>query len=232
MEPSTPTASRQRHTGDSDSIFLSLLIGIAWCIKQISRAVALATRSTWLYLSALRLLARPTASKADVQDFARLALHQDSAIALALPHQPLPRTVAPQNLPLHALTGTRKLLREIEEHNHTDAQDITQRLARSRPSPWSPLRWLLGGQLIVEGLFPRLHEALVQTVQGARQDALARKMQAISEEIYQLLEQGGKAEDRAGILIEQVRQAAASTHPTWRPVDDGIACTVMPPSRP
>lgn len=67
-------------------------------------------------------------------------------------------------------------------------------------------------------------------MQGARQDALARKMQAISEEIYQLLEQGGKAEDRAGILIEQVRQAAASTHPTWRPVDDGIACTVMQPS--
>lgn len=209
---------------------MSLLIGTAWCIQQISRAVSLAARSTWPYLSALRLLARPAPCTADVQDFARLAMHQDSALALALPPQPPPQPVAAHRLPLHALSGTRKLLREIEEHNHTDAQDITERLARTRPSPWSPLRWLLGGQLIVEGLFPRLHDALVQTVQAARQKALARKMQALSDEIDQILEQGGKAEDRAGTLIEEVRQAAAPTHPTWRPVDDGIACTVMPPS--
>lgn len=226
---SPPANQRQSEAGDTDSPLVFLLIGTAWCIKQIARAVSLAARSTLPYLSALRLLARPAPSSADLQDFTRVALQQDNALARAMPPQPLPPPVAAHSLPLHALSGTRKLLREIKEHHHTDAKDITERLARSRPSPWSPLRWLLGGQVIVEGLFPRLHEALVQTVQAARKEALARQMHGISDEIDQILEQGGKAEDRAGTLIEEVRKAAASTHPTWRPFDDGIACTVMPP---
>lgn len=149
---SPPAAPRQSEAGDSDSPLVFLLIGTAWCIKQIARAVSLAARSTWPYLSALRLLARPAPSSADLQDFTRVALHQDNALARAVPPQPMPPPVAAHSLPLHALSGTRKLLHEIKEHHHTDAQDITERLARSRPSPWSPLRWLLGGQLIVEGL--------------------------------------------------------------------------------
>jgi len=132
--------------------------------------------------------------------------------------------------PVEALLGARSLLTDIERNGLTDAQEISRRLSRVRPSPLSPLRWVLGVQLVIEWLFPKLHLALASRVDAVRLKALQLKKEAVASRIDAHLGRGGAAEAVVSTYIEDVRSAAGTGILTWRPADQGVQSIVMPPS--
>lgn len=138
--------------------------------------------------------------------------------------------LALSSAPVGSLLGARSLLTDIERHGLTDAQEISRRLSRVRPSPLSPLRWVLGGQLAIEWLFPKLHLALASRVNSMRLQALQIKKDSIASQIDAHLGRGSAAEAVVSAHIEDVRAAAGADFSTWRPADQGVRSIVMPPS--
>lgn len=145
--------------------------------------------------------------------------------------RPLPAvaTSRTQRLALGTLWGAKKLLLEVESGRLTDRAMVEQRLLRIAPSTLSLPRWILGGQLMVEALYPRLHAALAVMIGAARERALEAEIARVVSEIDAEISQGSHAEALAAAQLELLRQAAGSRHSTWRPADDGISCIVLPP---
>lgn len=144
-------------------------------------------------------------------------------------HPPSAAASRTQRLALGTLWGAKKLLLEVERGRLMDRSAVEERLLRVAPSPLSLPRWILGGQLFVEALYPRLHAALAAMVNAARDRALAAEIARVVSEIDAEISQGSHAEALAAAQLDLLRQAAGSRHSTWRPADDGITCIVLPP---